>query len=87
MAQRAGVDRTRLYRLFKRQLDVSPQQYLIRYRLQVAKQLLSSTSLRVSEIANSCGFADNASFCRHFRAQFSMTPSRFRRSPGTVPVE
>ena len=87
VAQRAGVDRTWLYRLFKRQLDISPQQYLIRYRLQVAKQLLSSTSLRVSEIANSCGFADNASFCRHFRAQFSMTPSRFRRSPGTVPVE
>lgn len=87
VARRAGVDRTWLYRLFRRQLNTSPQQYLIRYRLQMAKQLLSSSSLRISEIANSCGFADNASFCRHFRAQFSITPSQFRRSPGTVPVE
>ena len=87
VARRAGVDRTWLYRLFKRQLDISPQQYLIRYRLLMAKQLLSSTSLRISEIANSCGFADNAAFCRHFRSQFSITPSQFRRSPGTVPVE
>lgn len=86
MAHHLGIDRTYLYKLFSRELGMSPQQYLISYRLSMAKQLLSSTALRISEIANSCGFADNASFCHHFRAQFSITPSQFRKAPGTMPI-
>lgn len=86
VARYLGIDRTYLYKLFSRELGISPQQYLINYRLTMAKQLLSSTALRVSEIANSCGFADSASFCHHFRAQFSITPTQFRRELGTAPV-
>lgn len=86
VARYLGIDRTYLYKLFSRELGISPQQYLINYRLIMAKQLLSSTALRVSEIANSCGFADSASFCHHFRAQFSITPTQFRRELGTAPV-
>lgn len=85
-ARHVGIDRTYLYKLFCRELGTSPQQYLIRYRLSMARRLLSSTGLHISEIANSCGFADSASFCRHFRAQFSITPAQFRREPGTTPV-
>lgn len=86
VARHLGIDRTYLYKLFSRELGVSPQQYLLNYRLTMAKQLLSSTTLRISEIANSCGFADSASFCRHFRAQFAITPTQFRREPGSSPV-
>lgn len=85
-ARHVGIDRTYLYKLFCREMGTSPQQYLLRYRLSMAKRLLSSTGLRISEIANSCGFADSASFCHHFRAQFAITPSQFRKEPGTSPV-
>lgn len=65
---------------------ISPQQYLIRLRLSMAKRLLASTDLRITEISNSCGFADSASFCHHFQAHFSITPSQFRKEPGREPV-
>lgn len=86
VARFLGIDRTYLYKLFSRELGISPQQYLISYRLTMAKSLLSSTALRISEIANSCGFSDSASFCHHFRAQFSITPTQFRQALGTEPV-
>lgn len=86
VARHVGIDRTYLYKLFCREMEVSPQQYLISYRLSMAKRLLSSTGLRITEIANSCGFSDSASFCHHFRAQFGITPSQFRKEPGTMPV-
>ena len=52
----------------------------------MAKRLLASTDLRITEISNSCGFADSASFCHHFQAHFSITPSQFRKEPGREPV-
>lgn len=87
VARHLGIDRTYMYKLFTRELGLSPQQYLLNYRLTMAKQLLSSTSLRISEVANSCGFADSAAFCRHFRAQFAITPTQFRRERGDSPVK
>lgn len=86
VARYVGIDRTYLYKLFSQELGTSPQQYLISYRLSVAKQMLTSTTLRVSEIANSCGFVDSTSFCHQFRGQFLMTPSQFRKAPGGSPV-
>lgn len=86
VARYVGIDRTYLYKLFCQEIGTSPQQYLISYRLSVAKQMLTSTSLRVSEIANSCGFVDSTSFCHQFRSQFLMTPSQFRKAPGGSPV-
>jgi len=86
VARYVGIDRTYLYKLFCQELGMSPQQYLIGYRLSVAKQMLTSTGLRVSEIANSCGFVDSTSFCHQFRGQFLMTPSQFRKAPGGSPV-
>lgn len=86
VARYVGIDRTYLYKLFTRELGISPQQYLIRLRLSMAKRLLASTDLHITEISNSCGFADSASFCHHFQAHFSITPSQFRKEPGREPV-
>lgn len=86
VARYVGIDRTYLYKLFSRELGISPQQYLIKLRLSMAKRLLSSTDLRITEISNSCGFTDSASFCHHFQARFSITPTQFRKEPGREPV-
>ena len=83
VARHVGIDRTYLYKIFTREMGTSPQQYLINYRLSMAKQLLSSTTLRIAEISNSCGFTDSAAFCHQFRKQFQLTPSQFRREPVT----
>lgn len=86
IACHTGIDRTYLYKLFLRELGVSPQQYLIDYRLGMAKQMLSATALQITEISNSCGFSNTSSFCHHFRRKFSVTPTQFRRETGASPV-
>ena len=48
--------------------------------LMVAVRLLSATSLTAGEIASACGFYDQSSFTRQFRAVLGLTPGAYRRS-------
>lgn len=82
VARRCGVDRSHLFRLFKQHLQLSPQQYLIRLRLNKAEELLQTTSLSVSEVAFSCGFNDLCHFSRLFKRRFGVSPSA-RRLPNS----
>jgi AraC-like DNA-binding protein len=47
-------------------------------RMELAKELLSTSHLRVREVAHQCGFSDEAYFNRRFRQMFEMTPRQFR---------
>lgn len=53
-----------------------------RVRLERAAQLLSQESTAVSEIARECGFATASAFSRAFRAEFTVTPSKWRSGLG-----
>lgn len=79
IADYIGIDRTYLYRIFMRQAGVSPKQYLNRYRLEEAKEMLVQTEYRITEIAYSCGYHDSSSFCRHFQKETKTAPARYRR--------
>ena len=86
IANHIGIDRTYLYKIFLKELGISPQQYLVSYRLSKAKHLLSSTSLQITEISNSCGFSDTSSLCHHFQKKFHISPSQYRAESGTSPI-
>ncbi len=73
-----SIDRTYLYKLFMTFLHVSPQQYLIQYRLDISRKLLYESNLAVTEIAYSCGFRDTPSFNKHFKNHFQITPLKYR---------
>ena len=55
-----------------------PQAASARLRLQHASRLLRQTRQSVSEVGAACGFENNCSFSRAFRAQFGMPPSLYR---------
>ena len=74
IAKYVCVDRTYLYELFRRYLDVSPQDYLTNYRLTRAAELLTLTELTVGEIALSCGYQNAYSFGKAFKAKRGITP-------------
>lgn len=61
-----------------------PQATASRFRLQHACELLASTRLSVSEVGAACGFENNCSFSRAFRARFGASPSLYRISCGAV---
>ncbi|OPJ59851.1 AraC family transcriptional regulator [Clostridium oryzae] len=80
IAKHIGIDRTYLYKLFMQHNNLSPQKYLIQYRLNVAKNMLADKKYSITEILYSCGFRDAASFYKHFKCCFNMTPSQYRKN-------
>lgn len=79
VARYVGIDRSYLYRIFMEHENISPKQYLLKHRLQIAAQLLCSSSCTITEAALSCGFRDAPSFCNYFRQGTGYTPKQFRK--------
>jgi AraC-like DNA-binding protein len=82
LADLAAVTGLSIYhfaRQFKDTVGVTPHQYLVQKRLQRAKQMLSRSTLSLSEIASRVGFSDQSHFTRLFGQMFGLTPGQFRR--------
>lgn len=74
-----NLSRSRLFELFHRTYGMSPHDYIIQYRLSIAKTLLQNTPLSVSEIAEQTGFRDIFAFSRRFKERVGISPKEFRR--------
>lgn len=70
---------------FKRVTGYSPKQYLMQYRLTIARRLLLSTDDKIGDIAIRTGFGDASNFARTFRETIKMTPIEFRLRGGHMP--
>ena len=79
IADYLNIERTYLYRLFKDITGVSPQEYLLDYRIRRACTLLRETSLPVGDIARSVGYHDAMYFSRLFHQKKNCTPTRYRK--------
>jgi len=74
----AGLSRYHFLRTFKCVTGVTPHQWLLRARLREAAQRLVASRDPVTEIALDVGFEDLSNFIRSFRAEFGMSPRRYR---------
>lgn len=81
VAEHTGISCTHLYRLFRRHLSRSPNEYLLNIRIENACNLLRGTSLPVQTIAYSVGFNNPLYFSKAFRQRIGMSPSEYRRRP------
>lgn len=63
------------YRLFKQVQGISPMQYIIKKRLEKAKQLIVIQQMPITEVALHTGFTDVYSFSKMFKKYFQMSPS------------
>jgi len=84
LARSAGMSRSKFAKLFVETIGSPPMEFVARTRLHKARDLLLSTTLSVSEIANRVGFASRSHFSRAFRSAFGVDPSRMRRAQGNV---
>lgn len=66
-------------RQFKAATGFSPYEYLIKYRLDVAKQLLGTTDLTISQISDQVGFCSSSSFIAAFKKHAGVTPASYRK--------
>jgi len=68
-----------LGRMFKAQVGISPHRFLVRLRLEAARDLLRETDLTVTQIAWRVGFGSTSYFVTTFRAHTGLTPLQWRR--------
>ncbi len=80
IAKAAGMNHTTLTALMKEELGLTAIEYLIKYRITVAKKQLEFTSVPIKDIANMTGFKTVQHFSRVFKSQTGATPAEFRKS-------
>jgi len=79
LARRVGLSRSALAERFTELVEVPPAQYLMRWRLQLAAQLLLSGRRGVAAIAADVGYESEAAFNRAFKREMGTTPGAWRR--------
>jgi AraC-like DNA-binding protein/CheY-like chemotaxis protein len=85
MAQRACMSKYHFCRLFKRHVGLSPKQYCVCRRVELARQLLCRPDQSVTLIAFRLGFNDLTEFTRQFKKFTGFTPRAFRDSRCRIP--
>lgn len=70
-------------RLFKNEFHITPYEYLVNQKIEMAKLLLLNSGIQVKEIAYRLNFADEHYFSNCFKAKTGVSPSGFRRVSNT----
>ena len=79
LAAIAALSPSYLVRAFKAHVGVPPHRYLVGLRVELARELLLTSSLSITQIAHRVGFASPSHFITRFQAAWGTTPFRFRR--------
>lgn len=79
IAAQAGLSVSQTARRLRRLTGQSPQEYVIRARIERARRLMQETPLSLKQIAESLGYTDVYFFHRQFKAVTGATPGRWRR--------
>jgi AraC-like DNA-binding protein len=82
IADRVELSLFHFARLFRKEMGVTPNDYLNRYRIEQAKRLLLHSNKPVAQIGTMVGLNDPTYFARMFRRHTGKTPKRFRMRGG-----
>ncbi|MGM9539449.1 helix-turn-helix domain-containing protein [Anaerovibrio sp.] len=80
LAEKVYLSKFYMMRKFKADTGCSIHQYINSKRLLLAKSLLATTDIPITELCYQCGFTDYSAFSREFRKSFRTTPTAFRNS-------
>src|SRR5690606_35648513 len=80
ISEAASLSPRHFARLFRAEVNVTPIQYLARYRVEQAKRLLTSSDKTVEQIARMVGASSQTYFAYSFRQLSGQTPRQFRQA-------
>jgi YesN/AraC family two-component response regulator len=78
ICKQLGIGRTRLYEIFRKELNIGISKYILRRRLHNAKKLLKTTELSIPQIAFKVGFSDYNYFSRVYKKHYGKSPKNYR---------
>ncbi|MEZ5937036.1 MAG: AraC family transcriptional regulator [Hyphomonadaceae bacterium] len=79
LARAAGLSRSAFFDRFSRAVGVNPMEYLLSWRMAVAKDLLRSGGIALDEVARRIGYASASTFSTAFSRHVGLPPGRFMR--------
>ncbi len=78
LAEKIHLSEDRFYHIFKEYVGISPSEYILSCRMEKGSNLLY-TKLKISDIAQRCGFCTSSYFSERFIKIYGITPSEYRR--------
>lgn len=79
LSDKAGMSTTSFYRFFKRELGMSPIEFILNEKIKIAKQLLKYPGIQINEVGFQSGFEDSNYFIRLFKKVEGITPKQYQQ--------
>jgi len=80
IASYIGINRSYLTHIFKKNINVSPQEFLVNYKIDKACTLLQNTDLSIKVVAHSIGYSDPLTFSKIFKKVKRESPKNYREN-------
>ena len=79
LARECNISEVYFRKLFAESYGMTPRQFIIEIRINKAKQLLTEGTLKISAVAEKCGFTNQYHFTRVFKSRVGLTPSEYMK--------
>lgn len=80
LAKVVHLSERQCHRMFLQETSNTPAQYIEKYRMQIASELLVTSDKDIKVIASNVGYQTNNGFNRAFERNFSVTPTAYRKA-------
>jgi AraC family transcriptional regulator len=80
LARECRLSTAHFSRAFRRSVGVAPHRWLMKRRIEVAKEMLRDGRLSTSDVAAACGFCDQSHLTRAFTEMVGVSPRAWRRA-------
>ena len=80
LAAEAALSRSAFYDRFSKALGLPPMEYLLAWRMALARELLRSQSLSIQQVAERVGYGSASTFSTAFSRAVGVAPGRFGRT-------
>jgi AraC-like DNA-binding protein len=79
LAKESALSRSAFFERFNRAVGVAPMEYLLAWRMAVAKNLLRQSDIGIAEVAQRVGYSSASTFTVAFARHVGVTPTRYMR--------
>ena len=80
LAREAALSRSTFFERFSRAVGLPPMEYLLVWRMALAKRLLRTRELSLEQVAERVGYSGAVTFSVAFARQMGMSPTRYARA-------
>ena len=86
LADSAAMSRSAFAQHFKQTISLSPIEYLTKWRMLVAQDILKSSDFSIAQVAEQIGYESDISFSRAFKREYGVTPSSVRKTQSDLKI-